>query len=386
VPGRGDPTALALILLALAGAGGCQDPPASAADHAEPTAPVEAVAELARATGDVRWQRGSGEGWIRVAPGKDLRPGEAVQTMARATATVTFVGDGAEAELDPLTTLRIPDQAPRVARLSHLHGRLAARLDPAGDVERVEVRLPPGTLVLERGQGEGASEGVEARVDVGDGQTAIAMVRGTGQMRRDDGTLEVAQGRFLDLADDGRIVDEGRLGPPVTPLSPGHGDRMVVRRTVAFQWEPLPRVEGYRLELVGPDGGERRVDVPADQSSVDLAVSAGPHRWTVRAIRDGGPLPAHAPRRFEVEVDRVPPMLVLHGPEGTTRVGAPTVRLAGRTEPAATVEVDGVPVAVAPNGQFSVNHPVQPGLSNVIVRARDRAGNVRTTSRMVLRP
>jgi hypothetical protein len=379
-----------IALLALAGPA-CEGGSASAAGHAPGTGQDESpgvvpVAELAAADGDVRWQRVADGAWTRVASGKRLRPAEAVQTMEGAHATVAFPRGGSSADLGPLTTLRIPEQSPEVRRLSHLRGHLTARLKGDGPVERMEVQLPPGTLFLQRAD-EGSAGDAEARVDVDEGRTAISMLRGSGRLQRSGGEeITVAPARFIEVDDEGRVTDEGQVGPKVVLRSPEDGDHVRVRRTVTFAWEPLPEAQRYRVELVGAGGVARALEVPRDQSTVAVDVEAGTYRWRVRALREDRPLPAGPARTLTVAVDREPPLLIVRSPEDGMTVTRATVRVVGRTEPGATVAVDGTPVAVSAAGAFSVAHPIDQGLTNVVVQARDPAGNVRTVSRTVVRP
>ena len=80
-----------------------------------------------------------------------------------------------------------------------------------------------------------------------------------------------------------------------------------------------------------------------------------------------------------------PPPLALRSPAAGQVVSGRSVRVAGQTEIGARVEVDGRPIRVGADGSFSVDHPVQIGVSNIVVRATDEAGNARAIPRPVLR-
>jgi uncharacterized protein YfaP (DUF2135 family) len=86
-----------------------------------------------------------------------------------------------------------------------------------------------------------------------------------------------------------------------------------------------------------------------------------------------------------VEIDRTPPPLELASPRAGVSVASGTVRVAGTAEPGAVVEVNGEPAAVAADGTFSMELAIPRGLTNVVVRAMDAAGNARTVARTVLR-
>lgn len=346
------------------------------------------VARLVQRENDVRWRQASSEAWRSVETGQPLHPDDAVQTMEASRAVVYFVEGDSRLKLDPHTTLHIPHQAPQVTRLEHVSGRLVARLDHENHGQRMEVHIPPGTLVLEASGSEGGHEGgVEARLDVEAEGTRIAMVEGTGRLARRQGEpLELAENQFVRLEDDGKLMETGRMGPPVEPSVPEDDASLLTRGAVHFEWEPLAEATGgYRLRLDADGDEPRMIDVAPERTSIDVALPSGRYTWTIRGVRDGAGLPAGPPRSFQLRVDRSPPALVLQSPAAGEVVTASKVRIAGHTEPGATLDVDGHPVPVARDGTFLVRHPVRSGLTNVVVQSRDRAGNQRVVSRTVVR-
>ena len=120
--------------------------------------------------------------------------------------------------------------------------------------------------------------------------------------------------------------------------------------------------------------------------SLTLELPSGSYEWTVRAYRGERGYPPSVARTFELQVDRLPPRLILRSPvQGATIEGAEAL-VVGETEPGARVEIDGQPIAVGADGHFRVRHPVPRGLVNVVVRAVDAVGNPRVASRSVVRP
>jgi hypothetical protein len=373
--------ALGATLLACSAA--CSD----TADASAGTGPAAAgetppVARLSNAQGDVRYRAARTAAWEPAAVRQALEPADSVQTMERASAAVQFARNGALARLGPSTTLRIPQQPPEVARISHLSGRLVARVDRSEGATRMEVEVPPGTLVLSVAD-EGAGS-VEAELDVTRSRTEIAVTEGRAQLDRRHGEpVRIEARHFVALSSEGEVVDSGRLGEAPAPVSPGDGAEARTRDRVSFAWEPVDGAAGYRLALVGPDGEERTLDVAGTRASAEL--ETGRWTWTVRALIDGERLRASAQRHVDVVLDRAPPRLVLTSPRADEVVTASAVRVAGVTEPGARIEVDGHPVGVGSDGQFETRLPIAPGLVNIVVRATDGVGNERLISRSVLR-
>jgi len=78
-----------------------------------------------------------------------------------------------------------------------------------------------------------------------------------------------------------------------------------------------------------------------------------------------------------------PPLLVVWPPEGVT-VAAPRIRVGGRTDPAATVTVNGKRLRVYPTGAFAGTCPLRPGENKIVFRAAGKGGDtvaVRTVMR-----
>lgn len=379
---------LAALLTAVAAALGCETthPGAKHVPAADKATQVVA-ARLEQVHGDVRWQAAASGAWQPAPVRQALQPDDGVQTMEGARATVRFVADNARLTLGPLTTLRIPRQAPTVTRVEHVTGQLVAHLRRTNERHRMEVQLPPGTLVLDETAGDGASKELTAQVDVQDEQTRISMIEGGGRLERRSGKpIKLQEAHYVKLDAHGSLLDSGRVGPTVQPVAPKDGTTLQTRGPVEFQWTPLDDpVQSYQLTVQPDQGAPRAIEVGADRGNATIVLPAGHYMWTVRGVKDGDALPAAAPRSLEVRIDRIPPELTLDSPSPGVDVSTPTVRVAGRTEPGASVDVNGEPVHVGADGRFAVDEPVAKGLSNVVVRARDPAGNEHAVSRAVVR-
>lgn len=348
------------------------------------SAPPPPVAVLLRVSGDVRVAPAGTGQWVPGAADRPLRPADAVQTMEGARATVRFVGSDVTTELEPGTTLRVPEQAPRVARLRHLSGQLTARLSPRQDADRLEVALPSGQLVLDQESAD--DEGyAEARVTVEDDVSEVAMLRGRGRLERRRGApVTVEQDHYVRVHTDAGTLEEGvDVAFPVGADQPAAGSEAVTRGAVVFRWPTVDGASGYDLH-VRAEGGDVR-DVRTETSDARVPLPPGRFTWTVRARFGndvGHPREATA---FVHRVDRTPPELTVQRPAPNERTRGRTVLVAGRTEPHARLQVNGARVPVGETGGFRAAVPVQVGLTNLVVEARDGVGNRRTLTRAVLR-
>lgn len=348
-------------------------------EHPRPGAQSASIAEL---VGDVRVQVASTANWSPGALGQALYAGESVQTMALARATIHFDSTRIVTLMEPRTTLRIPAQVPNVGRLRHLSGHLRARVDADAGVERLEVALPPGELVLHRAE-TGEAGYVEARIEIGDEIAEIAMLSGRGRLAVGVGparTIDEAQ--FIQLSMDGAVVDEGAdLPAPAELLQPGADAEILTRGSVQLRWSPVADVDEYEVTLRGPN---ENIEQEVSATHMRVALPSGHYDWSVRALTSQGHGHESSRGHFRVVLDRTPPQVTLRSPTPGEVVQGSAI-VSGQTEPGAVLTINGVRAQVRADGSFRSSTPVRRGLTNIVVVARDSVGNTRTATRSVLR-
>lgn len=370
---------LGLVVLLLAAGCGAPSTPAPPRELSPPAAVPPPMGRLVGVVGDVRLRRAGEVGWTSAEPGTALHAGDAVQTMAGARAVVAYEGH-AEGELEESTMIVIPERSGPDRRLSQLSGRLIARLGPGEG--RLEVELPPGLLSIERPSDDGT---IEAHVEVDESRTEIEMRHGRGLLTRTRGApLAIEPDRFATLAPDGTVLHHGLSRGAIELIAPEHDAVVRTRSEVTLRWSTIDgvgeveaRVEDDEGHVVVTERGERVATV---------RLGAGRYRWTVLGELEGEELRSGDAHPFVVEIDREAPRLVLSAPLEGAAIDASTLRVAGRTEPGARVEVDGALAAVDADGAFSYSRPLPRGLSHLVVHAWDALGNDRVVTRSVVRP
>jgi hypothetical protein len=88
--------------------------------------------------------------------------------------------------------------------------------------------------------------------------------------------------------------------------------------------------------------------------------------------------------RWSLQLDITPPPLSLGSPADGLLTNLSTVRVAGATEPGASATLNGEAVEVGPDGAFSVELALRPGVNTITVVATDPAGNRVRLTRAVL--
>lgn len=375
---RPDVRVVALAVAALLVA--CDEEPEPIVEAPRPVDAPTALARLIAIVGDVRVLRAGSADWTTASAGDPLQPGDSVQTLGDARATIRFEEGESAMALGPGTTIRIPERATETPRLTHLSGLLVAHVDTPGS--SLDVDLPPGTLHLERA-GEGDTS-IEARIDVDEAHTEIAMERGTARLdRRAGGALDIAAQRFVTLSPAGEIVTSGWTGRSPAPVEPDPDAVVRVRDEASFRWSEVEGADGYVLRLVAGDGPPR--EIPSSAAVARVPVEAGPIRWSVRATVGGEPTRWSEERTATIEVDRTAPSLEIRAPTAGQTIGSAELAIEGHTEPGARLDVDGDPVSVAADGSFRATRTVARGIAHVVFRVRDDLGNTRVVSRTVIR-
>ncbi len=113
-----------------------------------------------------------------------------------------------------------------------------------------------------------------------------------------------------------------------------------------------------------------------------LTLQEGPNAISVKAVDKAGNLTL---KFVPITVDLTPPQLVLGGllSMPVTLSSESNIEVIGTTEPNATITVNGMPVKVSDDGQFSTTISLKPGINNIVVEAIDEAGNKTVMKRTV---
>ena len=335
-----------------------------------------AVARVSSARGDVRIRHGSTGSWVAVTPETEIIAGDLIQALGSGSASLRVAATGAEIEVQANTTMRFDD----TARPRAMTGRIVARVGTPGKM-RVEIALPPGVLVL--AADPASASPLEAAVDIAEnGGATVEMRAGIGQLvPKTGGPVMIAEHQITHFGRDGQVVAPAAPQPTITLLEPADGARVRVRRDLPLKWAQLSGVDGYRVELVAGSVA-RRIDVT--ESTASPAVASGRYTWSVSALHRGEPGAASAVRTFEVEVDDRPPGVAVSRPAPGESVVGPRIRIEGRADPGALIEVQGVSTTASRDGAFMLEVAIEHGLTNLVISARDDLGNARRVTQSVL--
>jgi cytoskeletal protein RodZ len=78
-----------------------------------------------------------------------------------------------------------------------------------------------------------------------------------------------------------------------------------------------------------------------------------------------------------------PPSLSIVSPEAGATTNSPTVEVVGKTDPEATISVNGQLVTLDRGGEFFVRIPLQVGANDIVIEARGKSGKTSSATRSV---
>ncbi|HET6518630.1 MAG TPA: FecR domain-containing protein, partial [Geminicoccaceae bacterium] len=367
---------------------------AELADNARLTAERALEAALKQRDATAEALLSDRDGWVEGQRPQDLVWGdrplntvlieqEKVRTLSRSTAQITFRDDS-----------RLRLNANSQALIQRL------RADPLSRTEEAKVSLVAGDVYALLA---GRSQRRQFELEVPEVETRIESTNfwarhdasGSKFANYDDRTLEVAaRGESVVLGrNEGTVVRRGEAPsdkidvlPPPALVAP-QDDAVAFNADVDLQWAPVASAAGYWLEVAG-DPAFRQMTLSRwglkDAGFAADGLDIGAYYWRVAALdKFGLPGARSDVRRFNVRADTVPPFVSIAEPAEGAIVRRGPVRVAGASEPGVTLTLGGGggPVAVGPDGAFAASVDPKPGVNEVVVEARDRAGNATRRSR-----
>jgi hypothetical protein len=275
-----------------------------------------------------------------------LGAGDLIRTWPRSLAEITFV-DRNVVRLSPESLMTIEGNPERIEYVMS-SGVLNLRTAAGRDGRSTTVGIPSGRGVV--------APSSEADFTVGSGYSDVSVT--SGQV-----DLETAAGDRLQVASSEgvRIDASGRAGPkmrlPGIPdlVEPARQARVYVSANALarFEWRPVNDAAGYRFMLARSAGFAAPVaDTRDTLTSVEVrGLEPGEYHWRVAALGMNGVSGRFSPAaRFTVARPTAgPPDLVL----GPVQLHANLLQVKGKTEPGATVTVNGQRLKVEPDGSFN---------------------------------
>jgi len=210
-----------------------------------------------------------------------------------------------------------------------------------------------------------------------------------------EGELEVtSQGATVVLAENqGSLVESNKtptrpatLLPSPQLMTPENNQR-IFGDQATFKWSAIDGAKNYWLE-VSREESFRKVVLSVNTLTgtvyTPTLADGGIYYWRVAAM-DGNGLPSRFSNAgfFNIVRDAKAPFLQLSSPEDQILVRGNFVTVSGKTEKEVSVTVNGAKVEVFPDETFGFTQTLKDGANEIIVEAKDTAGNTSSIRRTI---
>jgi len=335
--------------------------------------PAEAVLE--GAGGRVQRRRPTEFDWTAVAVKALFEEQERLRTLSGSFALVRF-RDASSLRLDENAQLAIRRMRhDRLTRHEQINvvlygGGLRALIDPQAGREAVHVEVAGiDTRVRSRNYWMKATRD-DTRLANYDGEIEVSARGSTVIVGENQGTLV--------KSDAAPEVPVDLLAAP-SLLRP-KDDRIINDTGVDLAWEANEKAQLYWLEVARDDQFKQLLfnGTEIERNGYYLPIAEeGLYYWRVSAVDAAGlPGPPSDRRRFRISLDSIPPFLLVTTPLDGQQVRDGIVGVSGRTEPGASLSLNGDPISVQQDGRFASELVLDEGANNLLLEARDPAGNV----------
>lgn len=353
--------------------------PAGRDAKAPSATPRPVIATLSALTGGVKVKTYGTQDWVNAAKGITLSRGDVVRTEPGAAAEIAFA-DGMVLRVNPDVLLYI-EETPSLRS-----GDLTFSSERK-DRERPPAIAGPSFRWTDSPDTEAPPAGAIAVDPSGDGHVDQHVGSGRVDTRTGE-SVELRANERVSVDNKGKAAAKVSLPPPPVPLAPAHGATLTyadpLQATTVLRWLAVPGAVSYHVTL---DDDAWFADPMVDRAgvagaSLDLpGLGAGKYYWRVSAMDARQTEGAFSEfGRFTVAAAPAGPRLVIESIEVRKNVA----QIKGRTDPGASVSVNGQNLDVREDGSFAEFITFQAlGLQKLLVRAEGARGGVTTEQRSV---
>ena len=210
-----------------------------------------------------------------------------------------------------------------------------------------------------------------------------------------EGEIEVtSQGATVVLAENqGSLVESNKTPTKPTALLPSpmlltpESNQRIFGDQLTFKWSAIDGAKNYWLE-VSREESFRKVVLSANNLTGTVYTptldDGGIFYWRVAAM-DANGLPSRFSDAgfFNIVRDAKAPFLQLDSPEDQALVRDNSIIVSGKTEKEVSVTVNGAKVEISPDETFELTQKLKDGVNEIIIEAKDAAGNTSNIRRTI---
>jgi hypothetical protein len=348
-----------------------------------PSAPTSAVttkqARFVNLDGKVQVKKVNSVQWANADYQLTLDKGDLIQTGPEGVARLQFAdGTTYTVKGDTLVTVEEnlieQDRASRVG--VHIQAGQVDLATPTWNVVGSQADISFENAVASLRENSRA----EVKSDPKTQQQQMTVNEGSAEMKRGSEKVEVAQWERVTFPTNGAITKEQVLAPPDL-VSPLNLQPLIVadtkREPVHFEWKPVATAKAYLLQISKSTLFNKVLfEKRTADTSLDIAgLEPGDYYWKVRAVDNKDAMSDLSdPYKFTLVVQGKEQDMLLEV-DGTELHGN-LVEVSGRTEPGATLIINGEKVAdVRSDGTFHYfTPPMSKGSQTIVITGQNRRG------------
>ncbi len=359
------------------------------------SAPVSAgssTAQQARITmldGTVRIKKGNGNTWIKADYNIPLEKGDVVQTGSEGMAKVVF-NDGTSYTVKQDSLIVIEENSANDQQQTNVAVAVST-----GTVDLSTATYSQGSKSQVIVDGATASLAPDSTAQVHNDpktdQHEILMKKGTGEVKRNGETVQLASWEKVSFQGQSRLEKAKEIGPP-TPIAPANMAPLFSAgestKDVEFTWTAMTNAVGYRLRISrNPYFSSTLVDKKINTTAVTVTgLGEGAYYWMVQSDDATGKESLESEKnRFTIiskgkqtetinlELDP----FIQHGH---------VIEVTGKTQTGARVMVNGseVPMLGSDGSFHYFTPPLPPGEAVITVTAQTAQGGVNTQQQKII--
>lgn len=334
--------------------------------------------------------------WMSANRGLQLYDRDAVQTLGRSRAVITFDEKNyLDMDENSLVIIKKLEQS-RILKEKRsfmvvIDGSLRGRIDGSGE-ENVKLEVATPTAEVAVNAKEGADRQADFQIHVNPDQTStVTVYKGVAKV--------TAQGVMVEVKEN-QTTHIGLLAPPKVPQSilepvaltaPQEGALFYYRDfppELTFSWSGQEKGALYHLQIAREASFRDRVldETISRPSFLYGNLKAGTYFWRVSAL-DADRIEGQwsGVREIRVVQNRLPPFLRVIFPKGDQVINQETVWVDGESDPQAKVYVNGKKIVKDAKGRFKQKVQLKKGVNLILVESIDPAGNVSFQKRVISR-
>jgi hypothetical protein len=336
--------------------------PVSASTEATPAPVATTTARFTSIEGNVKVRAVGSFEWVTADKDVILKRGDLVKTGSASTSEITFF-DGTVVHVRPESLITIEETSENPATKErrvawHISSGEVTFTAPRRSQDGSTDITTPLTRLTTKDEAEGAIGVAES------GESSTRLFRGQAQieMTKTGEKVALAAKEAVTVDSDGRASDKVALPSVPELISPADQADLAyadpARAITPFIWKDVPGARSYRLVLEFSHTFNKPLhDKPVGEKTTQAHLTGleeGRYFWRVAAIDSQGNEGAFSEAgRFRVTKLRSsgapPPALVISSVETRANI----LQIKGRTEPGATVSVNGQPLDVESDGTFN---------------------------------